>query len=263
MLVKVIVIKDKPIDQYIVTKDVTTIGRKSDCDISIKDPAVSGNHARIQKVGDKYVIQDMGSTNGVHILGRLIKQQVLKNEDLLAIGEHQLKILISDDVAPAKEKPSAKQKPADKKLPPAKFGEQVSPKEVASASKEGLRTQKPRDETVLRPKTNLRPKANTLSKSPLSMRRDTGHGYLIYATGPKSGAKVPLEEGLTTIGEAGIQIAAISKRPQGHFIIHVDGGKDKNKVPLVNGEPTGFKSHKLEPGDIIEVAGVQMEYYIG
>ncbi|MFT5211265.1 MAG: hypothetical protein ACI9CE_003004 [Flavobacterium sp.] len=72
-----------------------------------------------------------------------------------------------------------------------------------------------------------------------------------------------LVSGLTAIGESGIQIAAMSKRPQGHFIIHVDGGKDKNKVPSVNGESIGFKSHKLKLGDIIEVAGNQMEYYIG
>ena len=65
---------------------------------------------------------------------------------------------------------------------------------------------------------------------------------------------------MTTVGEPGIQVAAVSKRPQGHFIIHVDGGKEKDKVPLVNGEPTGFKSRKLEPGDVIEVADIQMEY---
>ena len=47
---------------------------------------------------------------------------------------------------------------------------------------------------------------------------------------------------------------------QGHFIIHVDGGK--GKVPLVNGEPTGFKARKLEHDDEIEVAGILMEYTV-
>ncbi|MBL4682380.1 MAG: FHA domain-containing protein [Pseudomonadales bacterium] len=248
MLVKVIVIKDKPIDQYIVTKDVTIIGRKSDCDISIKDPAVSGNHARIQKVGDKFLIQDMDSTNGIHILGQAVKQQVLKHEDLLIIGEHQLRFLISEEAAPRDRELSANKKPSDNKKPPVK--------EKSSAERQNPLIQKFRDETVLRSKTS------ELSNSPLSLRHNTGRGYLVYVSGPNTGTKVSLEEGLTTIGEAGIQIAAISKRPQGHFIIHVDGGKDKDKVPLVNGEPTGFKSYKLEPGDIIEVADAQMEYYI-
>jgi ribosome-associated protein YbcJ (S4-like RNA binding protein) len=42
----------------------------------------------------------------------------------------------------------------------------------------------------------------------------------------------------------------------------VDGGKDKDKVPMVNGEPTGFKSRKLIDGDEIEVAGIEMEYRV-
>ena len=120
MLVKVIVVKDKPIEQIIINKDVMTIGRKSDCDISIKDPAVSGNHARIQRVGDNYLVQDMGSTNGVHIEGKAIKQQVLKHKDTIVIGEHQLKILMSDEVAPsARKEPSARKWPSANRKPSA------------------------------------------------------------------------------------------------------------------------------------------------
>ncbi len=69
-----------------------------------------------------------------------------------------------------------------------------------------------------------------------------------------------LTEGLTTLGTLGVQVAAVSKRPQGFFTIHVDGGKDKDKVPLVNEKPIGFKSHKLENGDRIEIAGLVMAY---
>ncbi|MFT4631859.1 MAG: pSer/pThr/pTyr-binding forkhead associated (FHA) protein [Candidatus Pseudothioglobus sp.] len=84
--------------------------------------------------------------------------------------------------------------------------------------------------------------------------------YLLVVKGGTPGARIALQTGLTTVGEPGIQVAAVSKRPQGHFIIHVDGGKDRSRVPMVNGEPTGFKSRKLEPGDTIDIAGVLMEY---
>jgi hypothetical protein len=84
--------------------------------------------------------------------------------------------------------------------------------------------------------------------------------YLLVVNGDKSGARINLQAGLTTVGEPGIQVAAVSKRPQGHFIIHVDGGKDRSRVPIVNGEPTGYKSRKLEPGDTVDIAGVLMEY---
>lgn len=85
-------------------------------------------------------------------------------------------------------------------------------------------------------------------------------GYLKVVVGGDPGEVVKLQESLTTVGIPGIQVAAVSKRPQGHFIIHVDGGKDRNKTPVVNGEPIGFKSRKLEVGDLIEVADLQFEY---
>ena len=87
-------------------------------------------------------------------------------------------------------------------------------------------------------------------------------GYLKYVQGGDPGQVVMLEDSMTSIGVAGVQMAAVSKRPQGHFIIHVDGGKDRDKTPVVNGEPIGFKSKKLEVGDLIEVADLQFEYCI-
>lgn len=197
---KIIVIRDeKPIDQVTFTGAVALIGRKSDCDVSIKDPAVSGNHAKLQRIGDSYIIQDLDSTNGILYKGRRVKQQVLKNEDVITIGEHKLKFLIGDGTAP------------------------------------------------LREITRLH-------------KIDDVRCFLKVMSGEHKGQKIMLVEGLTTIGEPGIQVAAVSKRPQGHFIIHVDGGKTNDRVPLVNGEPTGFKSRKLEVGDLITVAGIEMQY---
>lgn len=201
---KVIVMKDnKPIDQISIAGDTATIGRKSECDISIKDPAISGTHAVVARVGEQVVITDQGSTNGIFVRGKRVKQQVLRHEDLVAIGGHVLKFLITDS---------------------------------------GPLTTTPPEVKAQRPML------------------DPGRAKLRVLTGAKAGSFINLEEGLTTIGEPGVQVAAVSRRPQGHFIIHVDGGKDKNKVPLVNGEPTGFKSRKLEKGDRIEVAGIQLEY---
>ncbi|MCB1691456.1 MAG: FHA domain-containing protein [Pseudomonadales bacterium] len=204
---KIIVLKDnKPIDQITIEGDSARIGRRSDCDISIKDPAVSGNHASLQCVGGKVIITDEGSTNGIYIGGKRVKQQVLRHEDVVTIGEHMLKFLIADSPAGRSKAP----------LPGA--AKDVKP-----------------------------------SSGP-------GKAVLNVVQGSKKGTVIALDEGLTTIGEPGVQVAAVSRRPQGHFIIHVDGGKDKDRVPLVNGEPIGFKSRKLEQGDRIEVAGIVLEY---
>lgn len=237
MSIKVIIIKDKPIAQMVLNKDVTTIGRKSDCDISLKDPSVSGLHARIKVVGENYLLEDLDSTNGVGVLGRKIKQYTLKNDDLVTIGEHQLKFLIQASKVPDAAKAATTPKVAQATGSPA-TGEGPGAVKTPGIAK---------------------PVVGTKSAKPLL--NVVVEGYLEVLNGPQSGTRIVLEDGLTTIGEPGIQMAAVSRRPQGHFIIHVDGGKDKDKVPLVNDEPTGFKSRKLESGDKIEIAGIRMEYH--
>jgi len=216
MTVKIIVIKeDKAIDQILMEQDKLSIGRRAECDVSIKDPAVSGNHAEIEFVGNGYILRDLGSTNGVHVKGRQVKEHALKDKDLITIGEHQLRVMIPDNTPP--------QKLSGADVPQAEPAREV---------------------------TEVR-------KVPVINQTD---GYLKFVVGGGPGDVVKLEESMTSIGVAGIQMAAVSKRPQGHFIIHVDGGKERDKTPVVNGEPIGFKSRKLEVGDLIEVAGLQLEY---
>lgn len=212
MTLKIIVIKeDKPVSQVDMDQEKIIIGRRAECDVPIKDPAVSGNHAEIEFVGNGYILRDLGSTNGVHIRGRKIAEHALKNEDLVTIGEHQLRVLIPDNKPPVR-------------------------KPVNLAEK--------RDVTEVR-------------NQPVVNQTD---GYLKFVKGGDPGQTIKLEESMTSVGVPGIQMAAVSKRPQGHFIIHVDGGKERDKTPVVNGEPIGFKSRKLEVGDLIEVANLQLEY---
>ena len=224
MTAKIILSKDnKPVQQFVLQNESTSIGRKPDNDIHIKDPAVSGSHAKVQVVGDSYLIQDMGSTNGVHIGGRRVKQQVLKPGDVISIGVHELKFVVQEGKAkaPPKAKPKAKAK--------AKVSSAAVDKTEMMAGQEKA--------------------ASAGGPDPV----------LIVLNGADKDKLIKLTEALTTIGQPGVQVAAVTNRPQGHFIIHVDGGRDKS-TPLVNGEPTGFKSRKLENGDRIKVAGIEMEY---
>jgi len=57
-----------------------------------------------------------------------------------------------------------------------------------------------------------------------------------------------------------VQVAAITRRTKGYFLIVVDAGKG-NKKPLVNGEEID-KQHPLSDGDIIQVAGVDMGFFL-
>src|SRR5574342_1063905 len=68
--------------------DQITIGRDSTNDVAINDAEVSRRHSRLTFQGGKYVVEDMGSTNGTFVNGqRLSGPHVLKPGDVLAFGE--------------------------------------------------------------------------------------------------------------------------------------------------------------------------------
>ena len=63
---------------------------------------------------------------------------------------------------------------------------------------------------------------------------------------------------LTTLGKPGIQVAVIAKRPNGYFITHVEG----TLFPVVNGESLDAQAHLLKDHDVIEIAGIKMEFFL-
>jgi len=75
--------------------------------------------------------------------------------------------------------------------------------------------------------------------------------------GPNLGRELELSKNLTTLGKPGVQVAVLARRPHGYFITHVEGAS----FPLVNGASVGEQPHQLNDHDIIELAGVKMEFY--
>lgn len=72
----------------------TTIGRAEDSDIIIDDPFMSSKHALIAKRGQKLIIQDLHSTNGVFVNGKKIKRPVvLKEDDEIIMGSRKMRIV--------------------------------------------------------------------------------------------------------------------------------------------------------------------------
>ena len=68
--------------------DQLTIGRDSTSDVSINDAEVSRRHARLTFQGGKYVLEDLGSTNGTFVNGqRLAGPRVLKAGEIVSFGE--------------------------------------------------------------------------------------------------------------------------------------------------------------------------------
>ena len=67
-----------------------TIGRLANNDIVIENDAVSGKHAKIFALDDEYCLQDFDSTNGTLVNGKPIQTHMLKDEDIITIGKHEL-----------------------------------------------------------------------------------------------------------------------------------------------------------------------------
>jgi predicted component of type VI protein secretion system len=83
-------------------------------------------------------------------------------------------------------------------------------------------------------------------------------GTIQILSGPSAGKELPLSKPLTTLGKPGVQVAVIAKRPQGYFITHVEGAT----FPVVNGKQLDAQAHPLHDHDVIELAGVKMEFYL-
>lgn len=70
------------------TKEITTLGRDVATDIVVGDPEVSRQHARLTRTPGGYVLEDLGSTNGVFVNGeRLDSPRVLNTGDLIGLSE--------------------------------------------------------------------------------------------------------------------------------------------------------------------------------
>src|SRR6202008_2561264 len=80
-------------------------------------------------------------------------------------------------------------------------------------------------------------------------------------SGAFAGREVELSKALTTLGRPGVQVAAITRRAEAYYIVHVDSGKDGD-FPLLNGTPIGAQATKLNDNDVIQLAGVKMGFFL-
>jgi hypothetical protein len=80
-------------------------------------------------------------------------------------------------------------------------------------------------------------------------------------SGTFAGRELELTKALTTLGRPGVQVAAVTRRSDGFYIVHVESGKPDD-FPLVNGQAIGPQVRKLEDNDVIQLAGVKMGFFV-
>ena len=76
----------KPAETFVLDRDVFTIGRLQDADITLSDPGASRRHAEIRRNGSSYVLHDLGSTNGTMLNERAVTEHPLSDGDRITIG---------------------------------------------------------------------------------------------------------------------------------------------------------------------------------
>lgn len=75
---------------YTLESPKTVIGREIDCECAVQGTGVSRRHCAVTKQGDGYQIEDLKSTNGTLVNGRVVSQTEIKNNDTIEIGEVQM-----------------------------------------------------------------------------------------------------------------------------------------------------------------------------
>ena len=225
------------LSEYPLDKERITIGRRSVNDIRIDNLAVSGEHAAIITIDNDSFLEDLESTNGTMVNGQVIKKHVLQQGDVIEIGKYRLKY----------------ENGAQDGVPTAEDGNTMLP-QPPTASVEAS----PQPTTVTEEDYDA-----TLLTQPLSPTGDGEHpaslGHIQILNGPNPGRELPLTKVLTTMGKPGVQVAVIARRSHGYFITHVEG----QSRPSVNGKIIGVQAHPLNDHDIIDLAGIKMEFFLG
>lgn len=264
------------LNEFPLIKERTSIGRRPSNDIQIDNLAVSGEHAVVLKVGDNYYIEDQDSTNGTEVNAKLVKSHLLQAGDVIEFGKHQLRFinepkLKAQDSNNGGFEKTIMMRPADfKKLLPvagenslAEIPEnQVSENQVS----ENQTAQNLVDEasnTVSHVESSVQQQASADQAMPDQVQIEVNDkplpiGRIQVLNGASVGRELVLNKALITLGKTGVQVAVITKRPHGYFITHVEG----KTFPAVNGLSTGAQAYALRDHDVIEIAGVKMEFYL-
>jgi len=267
--------------EYNMTKERYTVGRLPDNDVRIDNPAVSGHHSLIINILNDSFLEDLNSTNGTYVNGKLIKKHALQHSDVITIGHHQLRF--SDQQSNDTEQDEFEKTMV---IPTGQQNAGQLAKAEAAAEKAAAKEQPAKEEPVghadaaaavkLDPDEaaalDEKPKAPTMGEQ--VSHTDTSHGIdpsnapnalplakLQVLSGSFAGRELELTKALTTLGRPGVQVAAITRRAEGYYIVHVESGKEGD-FPLVNGQPIGAQAKKLQDNDVVQLAGVKMGFFL-
>jgi predicted component of type VI protein secretion system len=223
------------------------IGRKPNNDLPLAHNAVSGSHAMVITIRNDSFLEDLNSTNGTKVNGKSIKKCLLRDGDEIKVAKHVLKYVFE----PLELKPEEDGSHRSEKLRHLEKLIQSADDTLATHEESLLQTQSFSSVTQVKTHSGNR----SVVRSPAGELPMAG---LQILSGVGAGKEMDLDRTLTTLGKPGIQVAVITRHREGYTLTHVEG----TQTPLLNGIAVSGQPYVLEDHDIIEIAGIKLEFYL-
>ena len=244
-----LVLKEIPLN-----KQRITIGRKAHNDVQIDNLAISGEHCAITTILNDSFLEDLNRTNGTYVNGQPVKKHVLELRDIIELGKYRLKYVTENE----DEDFESRRAPPIPIAPPAPVpADATQPFPVGGAAHLPFAPSQPSQPAQAPARPAARPAAAAQAPAP-SAAAEAPLGAVQLLNGSSAGRQLDLAKSLTKLGKPGVQVAVIARRTDGYFITHLEGAQ----YPLVNGRPIESQAHPLKDHDILDVAGVKMEFFL-
>ena len=234
------------LNEFELNKERITIGRKPHNDIPIDNLAISGEHTAITQVNNEFHVEDLGSTNGTLVNEQPITKHTLHHGDEIEIGKYRIKYVNIQELG-------SKIEAHEKAAPDFEKTMIIRPNQVPPT----LAGKKPDSSMMAHTIPLVMTEAAHSAEAPASSTAGTS-AIIQILNGTNAGKELELTKTLTSLGKPGVQAAVITRRPNGYFITHVQG----DHYPIVNNQTLDAHPRQLADHDIIELAGVKMEFYL-
>lgn len=250
----ILLLDDRVVNEFPVDAPVT-IGRQPDNAVVIDNAAVSSHHACVYRDGDRFVVEDLQSTNGTFVNGTRISRRNLRPGDMLVVGSHTL-LLDGKATAPPPEASGA-----EVRSPGAGetvFVDKRTMLERLAMNSDAHRKHQALLATLQDVETHAKTAKGEIS-GPL--------GVLRVVNGQADKSEYSLEGHTSVIGKAKTSLVrlqgwfkpnmavAITRNTQGYVATALGG------TTLINDQPMSGR-HELKDGDVLEVSGLKLSFSV-
>lgn len=227
--------------EYNMSKERYTIGRLADNDVRIDNPTVSGHHSLIINILNDSFLEDLNSTNGTYVNGKLIKKHALQHGDVVTVGKHQLRYVDTASEEEENDDEFARTMVIDGADIAARVRQDAANANGSAVAAEAMATE-----------------AQTIGAD--AEARPVAVAKIQVLNGTFAGREVVLAKAVTTLGRVGAQVVAITRRADGYSIVKVENEAGR-EPPSINGEQLGDRARRLHDNDVIQIIGIKMGFF--